>query len=172
MFKAVLRIRIRDPVPFWPRPWIRDPGWVKNEDPDPGWTSWIIFFESLETIFWVKKILKFFDADPDPGSEIFLTLDPGSMMEKFGSGINIPDTQRWFKDGFKMSYKSLCSIHKEYVSWRSCLFSSSFLHASWLYILFHYLLFVVFQVHISCKWSSLIGVWLRQAPVRFAHSSF
>jgi hypothetical protein len=35
--------------------------------------------ESLETIFWVKK-LKFFDADP--GSEIFLTLDPGSGMEK------------------------------------------------------------------------------------------
>jgi hypothetical protein len=27
--------------------------------------------ESLETIFWVK-ILKFFDADPDPGSGIFL----------------------------------------------------------------------------------------------------
>jgi hypothetical protein len=38
--------------------------------------------ESLETIIWVK-ILKFFDADPDPG--IFLTLDPG--WKKFGSGI-------------------------------------------------------------------------------------
>jgi hypothetical protein len=24
------------------------------------------------------KILKFFDSDPDPGSGIFLTLDPGS----------------------------------------------------------------------------------------------
>jgi hypothetical protein len=34
---------------------------------------------SLETIFGVK-ILKFFDADADPG--IFLTLDPGSGMEK------------------------------------------------------------------------------------------
>jgi hypothetical protein len=33
----------------------------------------------------------FFDADPDPGSEIFLTLDPGSGTEKFGSGINIPE---------------------------------------------------------------------------------
>jgi hypothetical protein len=32
--------------------------------------------ESLETIFWMK-ILKFFDADPDPGSGIFLTLNPG-----------------------------------------------------------------------------------------------
>ncbi len=36
--------------------------------------------ESLEKFFGVK-ILKFFDADPDPGSEIFLTLDP-SRMEK------------------------------------------------------------------------------------------
>jgi hypothetical protein len=33
------------------------------------------FSESLETVFRVK-ILKFFDADPDPGSGIFLTLDP------------------------------------------------------------------------------------------------
>jgi hypothetical protein len=23
-----------DPLPF--NPWIRDPGWVKNQDPDPG----------------------------------------------------------------------------------------------------------------------------------------
>jgi hypothetical protein len=44
--------------------------------------------DSLETIFWVK-ILTFFDADADPdlGSGIFLTLDPGSGMEKIGSGI-------------------------------------------------------------------------------------
>jgi hypothetical protein len=34
--------------------------------------------ECLETIVWVK-ILEFFDADP------------GSGIEKFGSGINIPD---------------------------------------------------------------------------------
>jgi hypothetical protein len=34
---------------------------------------------SLETIFWVK-ILKFFDVDL--GSGIFLTLDPGSGLEK------------------------------------------------------------------------------------------
>ncbi len=24
-------------------PWIRDPGWVKSQDPDPGWTTRIIF---------------------------------------------------------------------------------------------------------------------------------
>jgi hypothetical protein len=43
--------------------------------------------ESLETIFLVKKILEFFDANPDPGAGIFLTLDPGPGMEKFRSGI-------------------------------------------------------------------------------------
>ncbi len=37
--------------------------------------------ESLETIFRVK-ILKFFDADTDSDPGIFLTLDPGSGMEK------------------------------------------------------------------------------------------
>jgi hypothetical protein len=35
--------------------------------------------ESLETIFGFK-ILKFFDADPDPGSGIFLILYPGSRI--------------------------------------------------------------------------------------------
>jgi hypothetical protein len=49
---------------------------------------------SLEAIFW-GQILKFFDAEPDPKSEIFLTLDPG--WEKFGSGINIPDPHHGFK---------------------------------------------------------------------------
>jgi hypothetical protein len=41
-------------------------------------------FGSLETIF-VLTVFKFFDADADRGSGIFLT--PGSGMEKFGSGI-------------------------------------------------------------------------------------
>jgi hypothetical protein len=43
--------------------------------------------KSLETIFLLLKILKFFVVDSDPGSGIFLTLDLGSGMEKFGSGI-------------------------------------------------------------------------------------
>jgi hypothetical protein len=33
--------------------------------------------ESRETHFFRLKILKFFDADPDPVSVILLTLDPG-----------------------------------------------------------------------------------------------
>ncbi len=34
------------------------------------------FSESLETVIMVK-ILKFFEADPDLGSGVLLTLDPG-----------------------------------------------------------------------------------------------
>jgi hypothetical protein len=37
--------------------------------------------QSLETTFWVK-ILKFFDVDPNPGSGIFVTLDPRSGFGK------------------------------------------------------------------------------------------
>ncbi len=71
-------LRIRDQVLFL------TPGsgtGKKNQDPDPGWTSRIIFPRayslSLETIFWVK-IYKFLDtvADPDPGSGNLF--DPGS----------------------------------------------------------------------------------------------
>ncbi len=38
--------------------------------------------ESLEKMFGGVKILKFFDADPDPDQVIFLNLDPGSGKEK------------------------------------------------------------------------------------------
>ncbi len=55
-------------------PWIRDPGWVKKQDPDPGWTSRIIFPRAWETIFWVK-ILNSLMQIPDTG------------WKKFGSGI-------------------------------------------------------------------------------------
>ncbi len=44
-------------------------------------------FESLETIFWVK-ILKFFDADVDPG--VFFTLDLGSGTEQLRIRDNHP----------------------------------------------------------------------------------
>jgi hypothetical protein len=42
------------------------------------------YFRELRNNFRVK-ILKFFSADADPG--IFLTLDQGYGMKKFGSGI-------------------------------------------------------------------------------------
>jgi hypothetical protein len=53
-----------------------------GKDPGSGMNISDDVSESLEKFFGVK-ILKFFyaDADPDPESEIFLTLDP-SRMEK------------------------------------------------------------------------------------------
>ncbi len=59
-------------------PWIRDPGWVKNQGH---------IFKSVETIFWVK-ILKFSDADPG-----WKNSDSG--WKKFESGISIPGPQHW-----------------------------------------------------------------------------
>jgi hypothetical protein len=49
--QSVLRIRIRDPGS-----WIRDPGWVKNQDPGSGINILDHIFENLETIFWVKVL--------------------------------------------------------------------------------------------------------------------
>ncbi len=68
-------LRIRDPVPFLPL----DPGWVKNQDPDPGLNNPDHFSESLEIFFWVK-ILEFFDAYPGSGMEKIQIRDkhPGS----------------------------------------------------------------------------------------------
>jgi hypothetical protein len=68
---------------------VADPGsgaflnpWIRDE-------HFRFHFRELRNNFLVSKILKFFDADPDPGSEIFLTLDPG--WRKFGIRINLPD---------------------------------------------------------------------------------
>jgi hypothetical protein len=59
---AVLRIRIRDPgadVLLTPGSGIRDPGCLKNQNPDTGSGSGMNITdhisESLETIFWVKN---------------------------------------------------------------------------------------------------------------------
>jgi len=61
-------LRIQDPVLFWPldpgpRSEIRD-----GKKPDPGIPDH--FTESWETVL-ALKLLKFFYADPDPGSGIF-----------------------------------------------------------------------------------------------------
>jgi hypothetical protein len=66
--------------------------------------------ESLETIFWVKT-LKISDAyaDPDPGSGHLF--DPGSGIEKFGSGINIPDAQPWLNHNiFRKGTRICCTL--------------------------------------------------------------
>jgi hypothetical protein len=70
-------LRIRDPVLF--DPWIRDPESGMSKKPGSGSRMNIPnhISESLETVFWVK-ILKFFDADPYPESDIRNLFDPGS----------------------------------------------------------------------------------------------
>jgi hypothetical protein len=67
---------------FWPL----DPGWVKsqNPDPDPGWTTRIIFPRAYKPFFWVK-ILKFFDADPGSGMEKIRIWDGKSQIRDPGS---------------------------------------------------------------------------------------
>jgi hypothetical protein len=73
-------LRMQEPVLFCPflAPEFgdRDPGWKKIRIRDEYPESYFLGFKS-----------EFFDPDPDPASGIFLTLDPGSWMEKFGSGI-------------------------------------------------------------------------------------
>jgi hypothetical protein len=58
----------------------------KIQDPGTGINILVHISKSLVTI----SGFKFFVADPDPGSGIrcLLILDPGSVMEKFGSGIS------------------------------------------------------------------------------------
>ena len=67
-------------------PWIRNPGWIKKSrsgsgirtrDEHPG-----SYFRELRKKIFGLKIPKFCYADPDPGSGIFLTLDPLAGMEK------------------------------------------------------------------------------------------
>jgi hypothetical protein len=50
--------------------------WIRIQESGIGVNIPDHFPENIETIFGLK-IHKFFDAELDPGSEIFLTLDPG-----------------------------------------------------------------------------------------------
>jgi hypothetical protein len=88
----------KDPVPFLSLKFgIRDPGWVKNQDPDLVSGIWDgykikIRFSNEHPRSYFRELRNIY-ADPDLGSGIYLTLDPG--WKKFGSGINIPDPQHW-----------------------------------------------------------------------------
>jgi hypothetical protein len=84
-FFAVLRIRICDPVPFYP--WIRDPGWVESQHPEirdeqPG--SYFLELKNHCFGFFGVKILKFFDADPGSGMETIRIRDRKSRIRDPG----------------------------------------------------------------------------------------
>ncbi len=65
-------------------------GWrKKNPDPRSRIDITGSCFRELKNNFFGLKLLKFCVADPDPGSGVFLTLDP-PWMEKLGSGIWVP----------------------------------------------------------------------------------
>jgi hypothetical protein len=76
-------------------PWIRDPGWVRNQDTDPASGSGMNIPDhisgSLETFLWVKNTQILLC-----GSGIRNFFDPGSGMEKFGSGIRIRNIDHKF----------------------------------------------------------------------------
>jgi hypothetical protein len=86
--ESVLRIRIRDPVPFRPL----DPGSGTGRklasgsgirDEQPG--SYFLELKKPFFCFFGVKILKFFDEDPGSGMETVRIRDPG--WKKVGSGI-------------------------------------------------------------------------------------
>jgi len=72
---------IRDPAWKKSRSGIRDPG-SKNKHPG----SYLL---ELSINFFGLQILRFFVADPDPGSDAFLALDPVWNNSDPGSGITI-----------------------------------------------------------------------------------
>ncbi len=92
---AALRIRIRDPGSGAFDPLILNPRWKKSgsgiRDEYPG-----SYFRELGKICLVKNtwnsLMRIRIRDLfDPGSGIFLTLDPGWKNPEAGSGIRIPD---------------------------------------------------------------------------------
>ncbi len=77
---SMMLIRIRDPVPFWPLD--QGSGRGKNQDPDPGWTTRIIFPRAKKHFFRLRKYLNPLMRIQDLG---WKNSDPG--WEKTGSGI-------------------------------------------------------------------------------------
>ncbi len=80
-------------LPFLPL----DPGWVKKSRSDYGMNILVNIWESWETNFWVKFMMRIWNLS-----------DPGSWMVKFASGINIPDPQHWFGLSFWLFVFNIC----------------------------------------------------------------
>jgi hypothetical protein len=93
----VLRIRIR----YLFNPWIRDPGWAKSQDPNPGSESGIrirdeqprSYFLELRNHFFGLKYLNSLMRIRDPGWKKFGSRIQDGKKSDPGSGINIPDPQ-------------------------------------------------------------------------------
>jgi hypothetical protein len=98
-FSAVLRIRIRDWVPF--DPWIRDPGWekvsIRIRDEQPG--SYYLELRNHFLLFSGLKYLNSLMRIRDPGWRQFGSGIRDGKESDPGSGINIPEPQHWFSVG-------------------------------------------------------------------------
>ncbi len=90
---SVLRIRIRDWVPFWHLDPGSGMGESQHQDLGSGMNNPSYFLELRNHFFAFLgvKILKFFDEDPGSGMETVRIRD-GKKSDP-GSGINIPDPQ-------------------------------------------------------------------------------
>ncbi len=86
------------------------PGWVKNQDPDPGSGSRMKALDniskSLETNFWVK-IIKFFEADPDLGSRNLFDPGPG-IQDKHPGSARLCTSKHYIKMGGGGGLKKIC----------------------------------------------------------------
>ncbi len=135
-----LASRVVDPDPgsgaFWPL----DSGWEKNSgfgsgirihDQHP--KSFFLFYFIISFYFFLApKKLKF--CDSDPGSGIFLTLDPGWKIRIldpgcFGSGINIPDPQHcWRLIYLRVFFSHFMNLMSAGNSTINCSMSNTIIH--------------------------------------------
>jgi hypothetical protein len=104
-------------------PWIWDPGWEKNQDPDLGSRSWInnqgSYFRELKN--------QFFYAYPGPGMEQIRIRDSG--WKKVGSGINIPDPQHCTY--ISLACDATCWLPSAASTRRACMVASSSAREFW-----------------------------------------
>jgi hypothetical protein len=102
-------------------PYVRDQGWkkIKSQDPGSGMNNENLILKTILSVFFGMKILKSFDANPDPGSGILSTLDPGSKIRDRNnrirdpwSGKIIPDPQHWIMKLCKRNWRISQNIAK------------------------------------------------------------
>ncbi len=104
-------------------PWIRDPGWVKNQDPGSGSGMIILdhISESLERIFWVKNsmwmLIRIQDLvffNPGSGIRVFLPWIQDGKNSDPGSGINIPSATLIICNCTKISSTHVCALCRSF----------------------------------------------------------
>ncbi len=105
-WKYLILCGIRDPESFWP---IRD-GKIRIRDKHPGSAT----LDTNDSFFLFAKVLESLAEEVEEVVATWSLFDPGSGMEKFGSGIIIPDPQHWSQTiDLYLSVKVLESLAEE-----------------------------------------------------------